>query len=409
MAETIAPTLIKERDYMFDAFRGFLLLTIPVSHFTNAGAMLYTTTIDPTFWRTSICGFIYITINVFVMQAFMFLSGYFSKNVEKAQKKAFEDILWPYLVFATFPIIAGYVFHSRIGTWFSYITPPFALWFMWCLFFYRITLKYVVKSRIVIPVSIFMMFACSVVPLTRYMALGRMFSYWCFYIIGYYTQKEHIEKIKKLKEHKVILGIMLVALLAGSLLLQKYGPRVSWFLLRDTAANMGVPLAADLACRLAVFVLASLWIIWFINVLPSKQGFLAYVGTHTMPIYMFHIALRHILKFEGMYVCFIVAMALGAVSLVSLKLAKKETMGRFLLVAAVIVAVMALAIYLLPAELRGIVPENKALLYIMLYPSAIVTGISLSAPMWTVIYEFLIGKNGYFDRAKDKIAEMRGA
>ena len=72
---------IKERDYMFDTFRGILMLSIPVSHFTKASANWYQALYEPGFAHVSFCGFMYITINVFVMQAFMFLSGYFSKTV----------------------------------------------------------------------------------------------------------------------------------------------------------------------------------------------------------------------------------------------------------------------------------------------------------------------------------------
>lgn len=62
---------IKQRDYMFDTFRGLLMWSIPISHFTRVAG---------NFSQDSLGGVIYITINVFVMQAFVFLSGYFSKN-----------------------------------------------------------------------------------------------------------------------------------------------------------------------------------------------------------------------------------------------------------------------------------------------------------------------------------------
>ena len=38
-AETI--TTKKERDYMFDTFRGILMLLIPISHFTKASGNWY--------------------------------------------------------------------------------------------------------------------------------------------------------------------------------------------------------------------------------------------------------------------------------------------------------------------------------------------------------------------------------
>ncbi len=65
---------IKQRDYSFDIFRGICMWAIPVSHFTRMGGC---------FSQDSWGGVVYITINVFIMQSFMFLSGYFSKNVKR--------------------------------------------------------------------------------------------------------------------------------------------------------------------------------------------------------------------------------------------------------------------------------------------------------------------------------------
>ena len=65
---------IKQRDYMFDTFRGLLMWSIPISHFTRVAGH---------FSQGSLSGIIYITINVFVMQAFVFLSGYFSKKPDR--------------------------------------------------------------------------------------------------------------------------------------------------------------------------------------------------------------------------------------------------------------------------------------------------------------------------------------
>jgi fucose 4-O-acetylase-like acetyltransferase len=82
-AETI--TTKKQRDYMFDTFRGILMLSIPISHFTKASGNWYADMWGGAGWsQVHPTGFVYITINVFVMQAFMFLSGYFSKKPERA-------------------------------------------------------------------------------------------------------------------------------------------------------------------------------------------------------------------------------------------------------------------------------------------------------------------------------------
>ena len=77
---------IKQRDYMFDTFRGLLMWTIPISHFTRVAGH---------FSQASLSGIIYITINVFVMQAFVFLSGYFSLSSRAAASPELYVVLSP--------------------------------------------------------------------------------------------------------------------------------------------------------------------------------------------------------------------------------------------------------------------------------------------------------------------------
>ena len=79
---------IKQRDYMFDTFRGLLMWSIPISHFTRVAGH---------FSQASLGGVVYITINVFVMQAFVFLSGYFSKKPDRSKETSFHTFMWPYL------------------------------------------------------------------------------------------------------------------------------------------------------------------------------------------------------------------------------------------------------------------------------------------------------------------------
>ena len=143
----------KERDYMFDTFRGLLMLSIPVSHFTKMTGNLYSSLyLGGGFPKETLFGFVYITINVFVMQAFMFLSGYFSKKPERARETAFQTFMWPYLVFTFIYFLIRFAFFG--SSHLTFLSPPFALWFLFALFFYRYFLVDMVKFRWLLPVAI---------------------------------------------------------------------------------------------------------------------------------------------------------------------------------------------------------------------------------------------------------------
>ncbi len=382
--------IVKERDYMFDTFRGILMLSIPVSHFTKASANWYQALYEPGFAHLSFCGFMYITINVFVMQAFMFLSGYFSKKPDRARETSFRGVLWPYLVFTTITMVAGYGFDVGIGTWFSYLTPPFALWFLFALFVYRFTLKDVIKFQWALPISIVMMFLAGMLPFGEYLALGRMFSYYPFFLIGYYCSKETLDKVRTLKQKPVVLAVLAAVLVGISIWLVFYGPRLSWFLLKDNAAALNVPLWEDFVCRALVFALACGWIVLMVNILPSTRNFLCYVGTNTMPIYIFHLGLRHIIKIKGLYLGAISALIVAWFALISLVHKKHNNWA-----ISIIVTVLSIAgvIYLwncgILDPLVGKCPKNLAIFYPMVYGSALLTGISLCAPFWVKLYDIL--------------------
>ena len=381
---------IKERDYMFDTFRGILMLSIPVSHFTKASANWYQALYEAGFAHHSLCGFVYITINVFVMQAFMFLSGYFSKKPDRAHETAFRGVLWPYLVFTTITMIAGYGFNVGIGKWFSYLTPPFALWFLFALFLYRFFLRDIIKFKWALPMSIVMMFAAGCLPFNDYLAFGRLFSYFPFFLIGYYCSKETLDKVRTLKKKPVILALLAAALVGASIWLCFYGPRLSWFLLKDYAAALHVPLFEDFVMRAVVFVLACGWIVLMVNILPSKQNFLCYVGTNTMPVYIFHLGLRHIIKIKGLTLGVIATLIVAWFSLISL-LHKKH--GSWPVSITLTVLSIAGAIWLwncgILDPLVGYCPKNLVLFYIMVYGSALLAGVSFVAPFWVKLYDIL--------------------
>ncbi len=381
---------IKQRDYMFDTFRGILMLSIPVSHFTKASANWYQYLYEPGFAHQSLCGFVYITINVFVMQAFMFLSGYFSKKPDRARETAFRGVLWPYLVFTTITMIAGYGFNVGIGKWFSYLTPPFALWFLFALFLYRFFLRDIIKFRWALPMSIVMMFAAGFLPFGEYLAFGRVFSYFPFFLIGYYCSKETLDRVRTLKKKPVILVLLAAVLVGISIWLCFYGPRLSWFLLKGSAESLHVPLVEDFFMRMLVFALACGWIVLMVNILPSKQNFLCHVGTNTMPVYIFHLGLRHIVKIKGLYLGAIATLIVAWFSLISL-LHRKH--NNWVLSTIITVLSIAGAIWLWNCgvldPLVGLVPKNKVLFYIVLYGSALLAGVSLVAPFWVKLYDIL--------------------
>lgn len=277
---------VKQRDYSFDIFRGICMWAIPISHFTRMGGC---------FSQDSWGGVVYITINVFIMQSFMFLSGYFSKNVEKSRKTSFKTALWPYLLSIPFFYAIRLLVYGNATFYLD--QPPFAMWFMLALFVYKFLLKDMVKVPCFMAICLCLYMIAGCIPfLTEFMALGRIVSYLPFFVIGYYCRPEHIQKIRSLKKYQT--AILGGALVAVSFVLAYCVPQISqeWYLLRNPGSYLGVAWYLDIIARGFIFLLAAGWIIFMFNILPSRDNYLAYVGRNTMPVYIFHLIIRQILK-----------------------------------------------------------------------------------------------------------------
>lgn len=280
---------VRQRDYVFDNLRGLLIWCIPISHFTRVGG---------DFSSASLSGIVYITINVFVMEAFVFLSGYFSKNPGRARETSYKTFLLPYLVWTLvfFGFRYAYFGHAYLH---YFLLPPFALWFLWSVFFYRFLLKDLVKIKYILPITFILYLAAGQVSVfDDSFALGRTISYLPFFMLGYYCNGGHLEKIRNLKIYQTALLGLSLTLVSAFLAFQVKAP-VAFYLLKVPAAELGMTWYLDILLRAVVIVLAVGWTVFLFNILTNSKNFLTHVGMTTMPIYIFHLFVRYIVEQNG--------------------------------------------------------------------------------------------------------------
>jgi len=278
----------KERNYIFDNLRGLLIWCIPISHFTRVGG---------DFSQASLSGIVYITINVFSMEAFVFLSGYFSKKPDRARETSYKTFLLPYLVWTFVFFLFRYAYFGSAHL--NFLIPPFALWFLWSLFFFRFLLKDLIKIKYILPISLILYLLAGQIPIFgNFMALGRTISYLLFFMLGYYCNTDHIQQIQNLNKYKT--GLLGISLVFSSVIIAFFVEiPVAFYLLKVPAAALGMSWYSDIICRAAVILLASGWIIFFLNILPNKINYLTHVGITTMPIYIFHLFVRYVIEEYG--------------------------------------------------------------------------------------------------------------
>lgn len=174
----------RTRNYLIDNLKLLLMLMVVFGHvieyYINDSKLLMG---------------IYIFIYIFHMPLFVFISGYFSKNLEKCSKGVVRSLLIPY-------ILLSVVWYTIASIWsgefiFSLFNPGWTLWYLISLFIWRLSIKYLVKVKFILIISIILSLFISIIPSSN--SLGfilRTVTFLPFFLIGYYTKEHNIRYIK---------------------------------------------------------------------------------------------------------------------------------------------------------------------------------------------------------------------
>lgn len=242
-------------------------------------------------------GFVYTGIMIFTMEGFVLLSGFLSKNTDRARKGAFRTFLLPYLVWTTLFFFFRYLVFGKAIL--NYLNPPFALWFLWSLFFYRFFLKDLVKVPHLVPAALILYLTAGQISFFgEYLELGRTVSFLVFFLIGYRLDWKVLEKVRALPLWKVVgLATAFVIIVAAYCFLLPYSSE--FLLFRSPGAFYGLAWYQDIAGRLLIGAATFLMLVVLFHRMPDRPTFLTKIGRNTMPLYMFHLFFRYGVKVWG--------------------------------------------------------------------------------------------------------------
>ena len=279
----------EQRNYLFDNIKVVLIVSVVMAHFFRVSGYFPTGSLSKA---------IYTIIFIYLMQGFFFVSGYFSHNVDKCQKTAFKTFIVPYIVFMilyyfTRVLVFG---HATL----SFLEPTHGMWYLLAMFVYRFLIKYLEKIPHFLWISLGLYFAASVIPpLNETLALGRIFSFLFFFMLGFYCTPERIAKIKDLSAaFGVTLGIVVVTI---SMYLVSAGADIDFLLLKYSFVDYGVTPLYALAARAVMLVLSLSAILVIIALTPEKHNLFTNIGQNTITVYLGHIFIRYIIKGTGIY------------------------------------------------------------------------------------------------------------
>ncbi len=308
---------VDNRNYLLDNLKGFLILLVVLGHsielFLNNSIVFKT---------------IYIFIYLFHMPFFVFISGYFSKDVEKCRNYAFKTFLVPYIIFNTLWYIVASIATKSLSM--SVLSPGWALWYLLSMFFWRLFLKDLIKVKHVIILSIFIGLGIGLLrEFNAYLSISRTLVFLPFFLLGYYTTENHIRKIRKIPKFFSIMGIILLLII--SIFLSNIDLFPVQFLYGNAAYDsFNITKPFGVLYRFSLYILSCAFIVFLINLMTSKKNIFSKIGQHTFPVYIFHtylVALSFILNPFKLTVwlnlAYIIICSLVITYVLSLKIFKK--------------------------------------------------------------------------------------
>ena len=300
---------MKERSYLFDTSKVWLITMVVMLHFLRVGGYFEPGSPDR---------ILYVVCMSAVMEGFCFVSGFFSKKVDKCRAGAFKMFIVPYLLIMPLMYLDRLLVFGHAHL--NYFVPTHALWYLLVLFAYRFFIKDLIKIPHILAISVAVYFAAFYAPfLGETLALGRIFSFLFFFMLGYYCQWEHIRKIHQLP--KVLGALVLAACVAFS---WWYGTQTTFEIgllhLKKSCFSYSAGILELTLMRLVLGVLALAWIFAYLNLIPDKpigpkkvtrtigpdgeeiiktRFLISEIGQNTMTVYLLHIFLRYVVKGYG--------------------------------------------------------------------------------------------------------------
>ncbi|MCR5143039.1 MAG: acyltransferase family protein [Ruminococcus sp.] len=273
----------KERDYLFDNIKALLIFLVAAVHFMAAVTMKKEMVPLAELFKVTAC--------IFHMPMFFFISGYFSKNLEKSEKGS-AKILRLYLIAQLINIVYHLIAAKNyIPTLMDIIVPSFSMWYLFALFFMRSYLPQLVKIKYILPasavLSVLIMASGNVKGLE--LVVMRGLANLVYFIMGYCVTSDMIAKVRKLP--KIVYGGLLALSLGIAyvviIYLDKAG--LSPYKLRNMLLRNGFwPEKSPLLYPFftAAIIAAVYFAVLIIGVMPSRKTIISSIGRNSVYVYI---------------------------------------------------------------------------------------------------------------------------
>ncbi len=270
--------MAKTRDHYFDNARFFLIVLVVFGH------LLRSFVTENHFLQA-----LYMFIYSFHMPAFVLISGYFAKGINKPGylMKLVKKLLIPYLIFQTFYACYYYFIDDVKSIDVNPFDPQWAMWFLLSLFSWHVML-YLVKNFNMIIVVLLSFLVGIIVGyfdfINNTLSLSRTFVFFPLFLLGYYATSEHFNVIKNKKY--LPLSVASLAIIFTFYMLTDFN--FEWLFGSKPYSSLENADIYSGVKRGLIYIVIIVSTFSFLNIVPKRNLTLTYIGSRTMFIYLLH-------------------------------------------------------------------------------------------------------------------------
>lgn len=277
---------MKARSLYFDNAKFLLIFFVVLGHFTNLNRSI------------PVMGGLNNVIYSFHMPLFIFISGYFSKNINKQRQSEIDNILYLYVIFEILNYLFTKITTLGSGTY-NIFQPTYQNWYILGIFFWRLLVPYFnfyPKRVSLLTILIISLIIGFFRDFHTFLGLYRIIYFMPFFVLGYYSP--NIESIlDRFEKYKLMFIIFLILSFVAIFILSIKNFRFNNMINYAYTPYSGYSSSFYFLLRI-IGLITSFTISFFVLfTIPSKETFFSHLGAQTLNVFALHMFLVYPINF----------------------------------------------------------------------------------------------------------------
>lgn len=260
------------RDPYFDNLKFVLIACVVAGH-----------ALEPLIDASPIAHAIYNFIYFFHIPLFVFVTGYFSKQMDKI-----GGLVVLYLVFETLYTLMGYILNQRDALRFTYLTPYWVTWYLLAAIIWKVLLPYMVRLRfpIVSAFLIAVLAGYADKEIGYHLSALRVVTFLPFFLAGYYAKKEPLLALARPWAKFASAAVMAAALVLLYVYVDAF--KTEWLWGSYSYESIGFPQWYAGLYRVAAYAGSVMISLAVLILIPRRMTFFSDWGSRTMYPFLLH-------------------------------------------------------------------------------------------------------------------------